>query len=108
MIEPNDTICPKCKGELKHYDTVKRIVRTKGRRTKYVYIRRAKCIICSSVHREIPNFIFPYKQYESELIIGVLEGYITPDTLGYEDYPCEMTMKRWTCQYKFFCDYMAR
>ena len=35
------------------------------------------------------------KEYESEIIIGVIEGLITPETLGYEDYPCEMTMNRW-------------
>ena len=24
-----------------------------------------------------------------------MNGYITPETFGYEDYPCEETMKRW-------------
>jgi hypothetical protein len=43
----------------------------------------------------LPDYLFPYKQYEREVIIGVMDGYITPETIGYEDYPCEMTMKRW-------------
>jgi hypothetical protein len=43
----------------------------------------------------LPDFIFPYKQYEADIIIGVIEGLITCDTLGFEDYPCEMTMIRW-------------
>ncbi|MBQ8132900.1 MAG: hypothetical protein IJ192_00570 [Clostridia bacterium] len=98
MISKNENECPKCNGTLKHYDTVKRIVRTKGRKTKRVNIKRLKCIVCGSVHREIPDYIFPYKQYEAELINGVLEGYITSDTLGYEDYPCEMTMNRWVSE----------
>lgn len=38
------------------------------------------------MHRELPDFIFPYKQYEAEIIIGVLEGFITCETLGFEDY----------------------
>lgn len=42
-----------------------------------------------------PRFIYPYKQYESEIITGVIEGLITCETFGYEDYPCEMTMIRW-------------
>ncbi|MEQ2698093.1 DUF6431 domain-containing protein, partial [Hungatella hathewayi] len=46
-------------------------------------------------HRELPDYIFPYKQYEAEVIRGVLEGFITCETYGYEDYPCEMTMVRW-------------
>ena len=69
-------------------------------RTKYgiknkVDIRRFRCQKCGAVHRELPNFIFPYKQYDAEIIIGVLEGLITCETLGFEDYPCEMTMFRW-------------
>lgn len=50
---------------------------------------------CQTLHRELPDFIFPYKQYEAEVIQGVLEGFITTETSGYEDYPCEMTMVRW-------------
>ena len=51
--------------------------------------------ISAALHRELPSSIIPYKEYESEIIIGVIEGLITPETLGYEDYPCEMTMNRW-------------
>lgn len=50
---------------------------------------------CNSIHREIPPEILPFKQYEKEIVEGVIEGLITSDTLGFEDYPCEMTMKRW-------------
>lgn len=42
--------------------------------------------------------IYPYKQYESEIIDGVIEGLITCDTVGFEDYPCELTMIRWKTQ----------
>lgn len=95
MISDNILICPKCGGGLKFYDKVSRIMRTKGKSTKYIKLRRLKCLECSAVHREIPAFLFPYKQYEAEVIKGVLEGLITPETYGYEDYPCEMTMARW-------------
>ena len=98
MIAKNMSVCPLCGGPLKYYDSVKRIVRTKGRATKWIKIRRMKCEKCNHVHRELPKFIFPYKQYEMEMILGVLEGFITPNTYGYEDYPCEMTMLRWTAQ----------
>lgn len=95
MIIENSRTCPKCEGNLKYYDSVKRIVRTKNRLTKKVIIRRFKCEECGSLHRELPDFILPYKHYEADVIIGVIEGLITPDTLGFEDYPCEMTMNRW-------------
>ena len=45
--------------------------------------------------QRIADYISPYKQYEAEVIRGVLEGFITCETYGYEDYPCEMTMARW-------------
>lgn len=95
MISNDESTCPHCDGNLKYYDSVKRIVRTKRRVTKKVIIRRMRCLNCGSMHRELPDFIFPYKQYESEIIVGVLEGIITSEKLGFEDYPCEMTMARW-------------
>lgn len=39
-----------------------------------------------------------FKHYEADIIDGVVEGLIGPDTLGYEDFPCEETMKRWKKQ----------
>lgn len=98
MILDDSAKCPKCGGQLKHYDTVKRIVRTKGHQTTKIDIWRFKCCQCGAFHRKLPNEIIPYKQYETEVIKGVVEGFITPETLGFEDYPCEMTMRRWISQ----------
>ena len=95
MISDKELICPKCGGLLKYYDNVNRLVRLKYGKRKKVIIRRLRCCQCRAIHRELPEFIFPYKQYEADIIIGVLEGLITCETLGFEDYPCEMTMKRW-------------
>ena len=95
MIISGKTNCPNCGGNLKYYDSVLRIVRTKGRISTQITIRRLRCLKCSRIHRELPEGIFPYKQYEAEIIQGVLEGFITSETIGYEDYPCEMTMIRW-------------
>lgn len=89
------TTCPICHGRLRPYDHVRRIVRTKNRITKTIVIRRLRCDSCAAIHRELPNYILPYKQYERQVIIGVLEGFITSDTLGFEDYPCELTMRTW-------------
>jgi hypothetical protein len=96
MIRTNVSNCPDCGGYLEYYDRVSRIVKIKGGTKKQIYLRRLKCDDCHKLHRELPNYIFPYKQYEAEIIKGVREGLITSETLGYEDYPCEMTMSRWT------------
>lgn len=50
---------------------------------------------CGVLHRELTEEILPHKHYEADIIFGVIEGLITPETLGFEDYPCEMTMLRW-------------
>lgn len=98
MIITNESTCPKCSGCLKYYDKVQRIVRTKCRLTSYVEVRRLRCQKCGAIHRELPENILPYKQYEFEVVIGVIEGLITSETIGFEDYPCEMTMNRWRTQ----------
>lgn len=98
MISYDESTCPDCGGQLRYYDRVPRIVRTKMRKTKWIKIRRFYCTQCGRLHRELPGYILPYKQYEAEIIRGVLEGFITYETLGFEDYPCEMTMIRWISQ----------
>jgi hypothetical protein len=101
MVGFNISTCPNCGDKLKYYDSVPRHIRSKGRSTHIVRIRRFRCSNCRKIHREIPNDICPHKQYESEIIRGVLDGFITSSTFGYEDYPCEMTMRRWRqCTYE--------
>ena len=95
MVNEGETICPHCGGQLKHYDTVRRIVKTKSGVVHRAYIRRLRCRSCNRLHRELPSIIFPFKHYEKEVIVGVLEGLITSDTLGFENYPCEETMANW-------------
>ncbi len=106
MVMQDQSTCPKCGGELKYYDSVPRLVRTKGRQTTRVLIRRLRCTRCRMLHRELTEFLFPYKQYESEVIIGVLEGLITCETIGFEDYPCEMTMLRWLSQKPYLLTFL--
>lgn len=88
--------CPKCGGALKYYDNVRRIIRTKGGVKCWTRVKRYKCEFCNGIHRLLPDYIFPYKHYEADIILGVVNGLITSDTLEFEDYPCEMTIKRWT------------
>lgn len=98
MIRSNEWCCPLCGGSLKYYDKVKRTIRSKYGRKKELNIRRLRCMRCNFLHRELPYYIIPFKQYETDIITGVLEGLITCETLGFEDCPCEITMKRWRSQ----------
>lgn len=90
--------CLMCGDKLKYYDSVRRIVRTKSRKSRWIIVPRYQCIGCRCIRRYLPDYIYPYKQYESEIIDGVIEGLITCDTVGFEDYPCELTMIRWKTQ----------
>ena len=87
-----------CRNPLSYYDTVRRIVRKEGRITQRAYIRRLRCDNCGRIHRELPSFILPYKQYEARIIRGVVAGLITPETPGFEDYPCEAVMRIWNAR----------
>ena len=42
----------------------------------------------------IPDFLIPFKHYETAVISGGVEGIITPETVE-DDGPCERTMLRW-------------
>lgn len=88
-------ICKKCGTEVKHYDRVKRVVRGKGGKKYHIWLDRYICPNCGEIHRELPEDILPYKQYESEIIHGVVEGLIDEETYGFEDFPSSMTMHRW-------------
>ena len=99
MVREGEEFCPNCRNPLSYYDTVRRIVRKEGQVTRRAYIRRLRCENCGRIHRELPSFILPYKQYEARIIRGVIAGLITPATLGFEDYPCEETMRLWHAKF---------
>ena len=96
MIRGNDKKCPICGGTLRPYGFKSRYVRGKYGKRRIIKIKRYKCVSCNSAHNKLPNFIIPYVRYEADIVYGVLEGFITVNTLGFEDYPSEQTMKRWS------------
>ncbi|MCM1579175.1 MAG: DUF6431 domain-containing protein [Ruminococcus sp.] len=99
MITTEHTDCPACGVTLKYYDSVRRTVLTKGRQRYCIALKRFRCPVCRKIHRCIGNDIFPFKHYEAEVIRGVIEGLITPDILGFEDFPHEATMARWMSEF---------
>ena len=95
MITDSKSGCPMCGGQLKYYDSVKRIVRG-GYGKKYATkIRRFVCRECGTSHRELPDCFFPYKHYEADIISGFVTGELTSFDIEYEDYPCETTVRQW-------------
>lgn len=98
LIESSEnSICPICGHPLKHRDHVKRIMKGKEGEVRWLRIRRLVCTheSCYSIHRELPDILTPYKHFETDIITGVLDELITPDTKGFEDHPSEETMQQW-------------
>lgn len=95
MVYEGELFCPVCGGALKLYDHVMRMIKIQKGVKTYIYIRRLRCTKCGRVHRELPEHIIPHIHYDKAIVNGVLNGWISPDDLEYEDYPCEMTMIRW-------------
>lgn len=87
--------CERCNFIMKKYDKVKRMYKSKEGEQKYVKIQRYRCPNCKHIVRSLPKYLLPYKHYEKNIIENVVSGIITPDVIGYEDFPCEMTMERW-------------
>lgn len=92
-----NSICPICGHPLKHRDHVKRIMKGKDGAVRWLCIRRLVCTneACHSMHRELPDMLVPHKHFETDIIAGVLDGLITPDTKGFEDHPSEETIHQW-------------
>ena len=56
--------CPKCNSnELKKYDVIKRLIKNKNGEKQWIDVQRYKCKKCNSVHRQLPEFIVPFKHY---------------------------------------------
>ena len=91
----NDIYCPRCGNDCIRYGTVKRVIRSKYRESKWITVQRWRCKSCYYIWRELPEEVERFKQYERDMIEGVQEGIISSDILGFEDYPCTETMKRW-------------
>lgn len=68
--------------------------------TSIYNIRRLRCDHCKSIHHELPDFLVPYKRYESECIEMVLSN------PTHHDVPAdESTLIRWTEWFKSSIEY---
>ena len=80
---------------MRHRDYAPRIVKFAGGVILRGKVERRYCPECRIVRRRLTNDLYPYIHYSGYIVDDVLSGRVTPDTIGYEDYPCEMTMMRW-------------
>ena len=67
MIRENERTCPKCGGDLWHYDRVRRVVREGNGKHRWVYINRYRCAKCRMLHRE---YLKNYEQHTVSMSCG--------------------------------------
>ncbi len=65
--------CPLCGGALKAHDRVKRHTRTETSEKVWHRIWRLKCRGCGKLHRELLEFMLPYKHNCADRIESVLD-----------------------------------
>lgn len=93
--------CSVCGNEMLYYDKVKRFIREENGHKRMIFVKRYRCKQCNKTIRKNPGGVIFRKHYRKDIILGVLNGSITPEVIGYEDYPCEMTMNRWKQEFIF-------
>lgn len=85
--------CPICSGDLSARSSKNRkVIRDDGTKDTY-RLRFLKCRSCEKIHTELPDFIQPFKHYESEVIEAVIDG---------SSYSCpaeESTQSLWRIQF---------
>lgn len=87
--------CGRCGStDLYYRDTCQRIWLREGGEHRMIGIRRLKCRNCGAYHRELPDFLAPYKHYEMEVISGVLDEVVSADDME-DNCPCDSTVASW-------------
>ena len=91
IIGKESLSCPVCGGKLSVHGTCVRKVRyTNG--VEILQLRVMKCRDCGKTHRELPEFVVPYKRNSLNLLCEIAEA---PE----DSYPCEtstwLRVKAW-------------
>lgn len=94
VVADEELRCPDCGGPVVYRDYVRRKVRSMYELSECILLPRVKCADCGKLHRVVPGFLLPYKQYEKSVIEGVRDGELNEYSPGLENLP-GITFKRW-------------
>ncbi len=67
-------ICPKCTSEMSVKNSKRRYIKSEINQKIPFNLKRYYCSKCKNIHTEIPNFVKPYKHYETSTIEHVKSG----------------------------------
>jgi len=90
-----------CGGHLAFKEYRLRIVRLPSEDAEFIEIRVLYCVDCGKSHRELPDFLLPYKHYTAQTVEAAV------DRKKAECSAEERTVKRWRAWFKRIRSYLA-
>lgn len=93
--------CPVCGGHLTLRSSKDRGIKDLYGNAAVVWLRIMECEKCGKTHRELPDFIIPYKRYTVEAIASIMDG---GDICACENSTCNR-LSQWV---KWFVEYAKR
>ena len=90
-----------CGGHLAFKEYRLRIVRRSGEDKEFIEIRVLYCVDCNKSHRELPDFLLPYKHYTAQAVEAAVDRKKAECPVG------ERTVKRWRAWFKRIRSYLA-
>lgn len=86
--------CKSCNNELVTRGMRKRLIRGENGAKIWIRVDQYYCPNCHKYSRALPSDVLPFRQYPKSVIKAGKEGRLDDDE-RYEDYPCDLTKKRW-------------
>jgi len=90
-----------CGGHLAFKDYRLRIVRRSAEDAEFIWIRVLYCVDCNTSHRELPDFLLPFKHYTAQAVEAAVDRKKAECPVG------ERTVKRWRAWFKRIQAYLA-
>lgn len=70
----NSPVCPICGKPMKSHGRCKRYLRISGEKRVTLSVRVFYCPECRRYHRELPDYITPYKHLSTDMIAEIYDG----------------------------------
>ena len=94
--------CPICGGQLFTRGTCQRKAKDSAGLTTIYQLRVLQCSNCHKTHRELPDFLVPYKRYDAEAIVHIVS---TPQTAPCESRTCDL-LRVWLAWFIVYADHI--
>jgi hypothetical protein len=103
VISMESPVCPYCLVTIASRDSRLRIgIKSTGEKAWY-RIRRLICPSCGKTHTELPDFLHPYKHYETEAVQDEIDE-VTPSVCAADESTIRIWRRQWRQAQLWICD----